>query len=350
MRDLPCGGLRIYLQLDVRRINCRHCGVKTETLALLAKNPRYTRRFAMDVGERCRAASIKEVALATGLHWETVKQLEMEYMQMQLDLAGEPDPRYIGIDEIGVRKGHKYKIVVSDLEKRRAIWMGGDGRREEDMAKFFHWLGPKKSARIRLALMDMWKPFRNATRAFAPQAAIVFDKFHIISHLNDALDEVRRREYKRLSGEQRRYIKGQRYTLLSRKENLTLAGRTSLRLLLKNNRRLHVAYLLKEQFGQLWDYRGEGWARRFFDHWKAALRWQRLAPFEKFANMIERHWDGIAAWCTQDIELPMGFVEGLNNKIRVFQRRAYGLRDAEYLRLKTLTCTLPPLPQATSPR
>ena len=324
--------------------------MKTETLELLAKNPRYTRRFAMDVGERCRAASIKEVAFATGLHWETVKQLEMEYMQMQLAQAGEPNPRYIGIDEISVRKGHKYRIVVSDLEKRRAIWMGGADRSEASMNVFYDWLGPKKSARIKLALMDMWKPFRNATRDRAPQAAIVFDKFHIISHLNDALDEVRRREYKRLSGEQRRYIKGQRYTLLSRKENLKLEGRASLRLLLKNNRRLHVAYLLKEQFGQLWDYRSEGWARRFFEHWKAALRWQRLEPFEKFAKMIERHWDGIAAWCVQDIELPMGFVEGLNNKIRVFQRRAYGLRDSEYLRLKTLTCSLPPLSHDSSSR
>ena len=324
--------------------------MKTETLELLAKNPRYTRRFAMDVGERCRAASIKEVAFATGLHWETVKQLEMEYMQMQLAQAGEPNPRYIGIDEISVRKGHKYRIVVSDLEKRRAIWMGGADRSEASMNVFYDWLGPKKSARIKLALMDMWKPFRNATRDRAPQAAIVFDKFHIISHLNDALDEVRRREYKRLSGEQRRYIKGQRYTLLSRKENLKLEGRASLRLLLKNNRRLHVAYLLKEQFGQLWDYRSEGWARRFFEHWKVALRWQRLEPFEKFAKMIERHWDGIAAWCVQDIELPMGFVEGLNNKIRVFQRRAYGLRDSEYLRQKTRTCSLPPLSHDSSSR
>jgi transposase len=94
-------------------------------------------------------------------------------------------------------------------------------------------------------------------------------------------------------------------------------------------------------FGQLWDYQREGWARRFFDNWKASLKWQRLKPYEKFAEMIERHWDGIAAYCNPENKVSLGFVEGLNNKIRVIQRRAYGLRDEEYLRLKVITCMLP---------
>ena len=95
--------------------------------------------------------------------------------------------------------------------------------------------------------------------------------------------------------------------------------------------------------GQLWDYGREGWARRFFDHSQAALKWQRLGPYEKFAAMIERHWEGIAAYCRPENKVALGFVEGLNNKIRVLQRRAYGLRDEEYLRLKILTCMLPAL-------
>ena len=87
----------------------------------------------------------------------------------------------------------------------------------------------------------------------------------------------------------------------------------------------------------------QGWARRFFEHWKAALKWQRLKPYQQFAAMIERHWDGIAAYCHPENKVALGFVEGLNNKIRVLQRRAYGLRDEEYLRLKVLTCMLPEL-------
>jgi transposase len=110
---------------------------------------------------------------------------------------------------------------------------------------------------------------------------------------------------------------------------------------MRPSQRLNVAYLLKESFGQLWDYRSETWARRFFENWKAALRGQRLEPYQKFAAMIDRHWDGIAAYCRPENKVSLGFVEGLNNKIRVLQRRAYGLRDEEYLRLKILTSMLP---------
>ncbi len=156
----------------------------------------------------------------------------------------------------------------------------------------------------------------------------------------ESLDDVRKQEYGRLSGKGRSYIKGQKYTLLSNQQNLDLSGRTALKKLLGANKRLNAAYLLKESFGQLWSYQTEGWARRFFDNWKQALKWQRLKPYEKFAELIERHWDGIAAYSRPENKVSLGFVEGLNNKIRVIQRRAYGLRDEEYLRLKVLTCML----------
>lgn len=191
--------------------------------------------------------------------------------------------------------------------------------------------------------MDMWKPFANATRQAVPWAAILFDKFHIMRHLGDALDKVRKSEYARLSGTQRRFIKGQKYTLLSNRENLTWEGRRALKELLRINRRLNTAYMLKESFDQLWNYEREAWALKFFENWKSALRWQRLEPYQKFARMIEKHWMGIAAYCQPQNKVSLGYVEGLNNKIRVIQRRAYGLRDEEYLRLKILTCSLPEL-------
>jgi len=191
--------------------------------------------------------------------------------------------------------------------------------------------------------MDMWKAFRNSTQRHAPQAAILFDKFHVLRQLGEALDKVRKAEYARLDGTKRRFIKGQKYALLSHPENLTGSARKNLKLLLAANKRLNTAYVLKESFAQLWDYSSEAWARKFFENWREQLKWQRLKPYEDFAAMIDRHWDGIAAYCKPENKVAFGLVEGLNNKIRVLQRRAYGLRDEEYLRLKVLTCMLPQL-------
>jgi transposase len=344
VRDLSCGAARVYLELDIRRVECRRCGtVKREKMAFLADSPFYTKRFAYYVGRRCEAATVKDIAKELRLDWKTVKELEKQYMREKLRRAGNPRPKTIGIDEISIRKGHTYRIVVSDLERRRPIWFGGTDRSEESLKLFYDWLGPAKTKGIRLALMDMWKPFENATREHAPQTAILYDKFHILRHLNEAMDKIRKSEYARLTGDDRKFIKGQKYTLLSHRENLSTDGRKALKTLLAANKRLNTAYVLKEQFGQLWDYQSETWARKFFNNWKASLKWQRLKPYEKFAEMIERHWDGIAIFCKPENKVSLGFVEGLNNKIRVIQRRAYGLRDEEYLRLKVLTCMLPPL-------
>jgi transposase len=328
----------------VRRVACRRCGqVRRERLSFLAENARYTKAFAYYVGRRCRSATIKDIAEELHLDWDSVKDLDKQYMRAQLKRAGTPGPRVIGIDEIAIRRGHNYRIVVSDLLRMRPIWFGGEDRSQASMAQFYAWLGEKKSRAIRLAVMDMWKPFRNATEQHAPNAAILFDKFHVMRHLGEALDKVRKSEYARLTGEKRGFIKGHKYTLLSRRENLNLEGRRALRTLLAANKRLNTAYLLKESFAQLWSYEREAWARKFFDNWRSSLRWQRLKPYEKFAQMIDRHWDGIAAYCKPENKVSLGFVEGLNNKIRVIQRRAYGLRDEEYLRLKILTCMLPKL-------
>jgi transposase len=264
--------------------------------------------------------------------------MEMAYMRRLLEKRPPAAHlRAIGIDEISIRKGHTYAIVVADLDQQRPIWIGGQGRSEEDMKLFFDAMGPERCQTIRLAVMDMSKPFRNLTLQQAPDAQIVFDKFHVIRHLSTAIDQVRRSEYKRVSEKERRFIKGQRYTLLSHKANLDIEGRRALRMLLKANKRLHKAYLLKESFGQLWTYNNPVWARKFFENWKAQLRWQRLEPLEKFAAMIERHWDGIISYCHPENKVSLGFMEGLNNKIRVIQRRAYGIKDQEYLMLKVIT-------------
>lgn len=315
--------------------------MRYESLDWLSKTPGYTKRFAFYVGKRCQSSTIKDVANELKLDWKTVKNLEKEYMNEKLNRAGSIDPEVLGIDEISVRKGHEYRIIISDLEKKRPIWFGGIDRSESSLDLFYNSLNSLQKNKIRLAVMDMWKPFRNSTKKNVPDVAILFDKFHIIRHLNDALDKIRKQEYQKTSGKDRKYIKGKKYTLLSRKANLDTNGKKALKELFAVNSRLSKAYILKESFDQLWSYSREAWALKFFQNWKESLKWQKLKPYEKFCKMIEKHWDGIAAYCRPENKVALGYVEGLNNKIRVFQRRAYGLKDEEYLRLKILTCTLP---------
>lgn len=305
---------------------------------MLAKSARFTQRFEDRIGQLCREMSIKRVAELNNLSWDQVCRMEKSYMHRLLEQNPPSSQlRTIGIDEISIHKGHSYAIVVADLDQKRPIWLGGQGRTEQDMQLFFDNMGIERCKTIELAVMDMWKPFRKATIKNAPKAQIIYDKFHIMKHLADALDQVRRSEYKRVSEKERQFIKGQRYTLLSHKANLDTEGRRALQMLLKANKRLHKAYLLKESFGQLWDYNSPAWARKFFESWKSQLRWQHLEPFEKFAALVEKHWEGIISYCHPDHKVSLGFMEGLNNKIRVIQRRAYGIKDQEYLMLKVVT-------------
>ena len=167
----------MYLEVEVRRVRCTACNkVKTERIDFLSDNPLYTKRFAWHIGRRCRGASISDVAKEFKLDWHAVKELDKQYMAEQLKRAGMPGPKAIGIDEISIRKGHTCRIVVSDLIRKRPIWFGGQDRSQASMAQFYKALGARKSAGIRLAVMDMWKPFRHATTVYAPQAAILFDK------------------------------------------------------------------------------------------------------------------------------------------------------------------------------
>lgn len=317
--------------------------MKQERLSLLASNSKFTLRFSHVIGNLCRAMTIQDVAKRFNLDWHTVKELEKDYMRAQLDRAEPPNPKVIGIDEISIRRGFTYRVIVSDLEARRPIWFGGVDRSKKSLDEFYKFLGEEKSKKIRIAVMDMAKAFRFSTQEHAPQAEIIFDKFHIIAKLNKALDLVMGQEYFRVNADEHRFILRKKSLLLSRADNLSTGGKNRLDTLLKANKRLHIAYLLKESFGQLWDCKSEVEARQFFNNWRKQLRWQKLSGFEKFAESVENNWRFIASYCKPENKVPLGFVEGFNNKIRVIQRRAYGLRDEEYLRLKILTCSLPEL-------
>jgi transposase len=230
--------------LEIRRVDgWRYGTVKQEKLDWLADTPFYPARVSSFMGRRCQTMTVKDVAQETHRAWWTIMDLAMAYLREPLRRASQPAPNVVGIDEIFIRKGHTYRIVVSDLEWRRPIWFGGNDRSEERMDEFYQGLGSSKSKKIRLAVMDMWKACRNAMLkpAHAPQAAILFDKFHVIRHLGAVLDAVRQMEYDRLTGKGRRVITGQKYTRLSHREHLKPDGWRSLRLRLKANTRLNTA-------------------------------------------------------------------------------------------------------------
>jgi transposase len=262
------------VEIEVRRIDCPRCGkVKQEKLEWLADNPFYSTRFAFFVGRRCRDDDQRRRPRNTlGLE-------DGQGVGQAVHARATTSDRNSGSqDHWGGRNRDTQGTYVSHRRERpfapQTDLVCGQDRSEQSMEEFFKWLGLKKSKRIGLAVMDMWKAFRNSTLKpeHAPQAAILFDKFHILRHLGEAMDQVRKSEYARLTGKDRRFIKDQKYTLLSHRENLTNEGRRSLRMLLKANKRLNTAYVLKEAFGQLWEYQTEGWARRFFENWRDSLK------------------------------------------------------------------------------
>ena len=235
---------------------------------------------------RCRQASIQDVANELHLDWHTVKELDKQYMREQIERAGTPGPMVIGIDELSIRKRHTYRIMVSDLISWRPIWFGGQDRSDASMHEFYRWLGDKKSRGIRLAGDGHVEAVSKCRGQRCNTGGNSVRQVPVLRHLGEALDHVRKSEYARVQGKQRRFIKGQKYTPLSNRDNLTLQARRGFKTLLAANKRLNTAYLLKESFGQLWSYEREAWARRFFENWKAVLKWQRLKPYEKFAQWL----------------------------------------------------------------
>jgi len=178
----------------------------------------------------------------------------------------------------------------------------------------------------------MWEPYRLSIEQWVPGCRIIYDKFHIMQHANAAIDEVRRAEFFRKGGRMRGLVKGKRWLLLSRWINLTGIKRQELSTLFAMNRRLLKAYLLKESLDRLWFYRYEGAMLRYLNSWMAQLRWQRLRPFEKLADMLVKHLDGILNYCR--IKVPMGVVEAVNGNIKALLRRGRGYRNLDYLLLK----------------
>ncbi len=332
VRDLPWGLWTVWLVVEVHTVACRRCGRRRERLPFVAGTGHRTQRFEAAVARDCADTPVRRVAARWGLAPETVRQLDKRALQHWAASRPRPPLRYLGVDEIFLGKADKFLTVVSNLTNREPLWMGQDRKRETLDRFFAEALPPLRRWRVKAVCVDMWEPFAQSLKTHLPRARIVYDKFHVLKHVNAAVDETRRAEFFRKGGALRGLMRGKRWLLLTRWGHLDRDKRNTLTGLFAVNRRLAKAYLLREQLEQLWTYTYEGAARRFLTTWVRALRWQRLPAFQAFAGLLYRHLDGILAYCHEKV--PFGVVEAINGNIRTVLRRGRGYRDHEYLLLK----------------
>ena len=239
-----------------------------------------------------------------------------------------PPVHVIGIDEVSRRKGQVYLTVVYDLERRVLLWVGND-RTEEAVKPFFtEEMGRRRCHTLQVICMDMWAPYAKLVKEHAPKAQILFDRFHIVKHLNEAVEEVRRSEMRRLSEKEKVALKRSRWLVLKNPWNLSDDQKERLSMLVKWNLAIVRAYYLKEAFQLFWDYQQPKRAKDHLEKWMRSAMRSKLEPFKKFVRLLRNHLDGILAWTKY--RLSSGAVEGMNNKTKSISHRSFGFRTAEH--------------------
>lgn len=332
VRDLPCFEYQATVVVERHRVRCPECGLKMEKVAQLPSKAPYSKRFEEAVGQACESASARQVARRMGLAESTVRAIDLRYLERWEASRRKPPLRQMGVDELYRGKKGKFLTVVCNLETAEPLWFGKE-RKKETLDEFFRsQLSRWRRKRIEAVCVDMWEPFRLSIEEWAPQCKIVYDKFHIIQHAGDAIDEVRRAEFFRQGKQMRALIKGKKWLLMSRWTNLTAAQRGDLNRLFQLNRKVFKAYLLKESLEKLWDYRYEGAMLNYLQKWMDQLKWQRLAPFEELADTLLKHLHGILNYCRTKVRF--GVVEAVNGNIRMLINRGRGYKNLRYLLLK----------------
>lgn len=341
VRELPILDAETWLLLPLARVLCATCGPSVEALPWLDRYARMTKRFAESVARLAQVLPIKQVADWFGLSWDTVQAIDRAALEQRLGPIDLSTVRRIAIDEFAIQKGHRYATVVVEPPTRRVLWVGR-GRRREDLRPFFELLGPG-CATLEAAVMDMSEAYELETRAHCPQATIVYDLFHVVAKFSrEVVDRVRVDETNRIARAagpnalptraRRRVIKGTRWLLLRNRSNLTPGERVRLQEVLAANRHLWVVYVLKDALKELWRYKYVGAATRAWEDWYGWAVRSRIPALVAFARNLKLKLPGILAHCRY--ALHTGLLEGINNKIKVLKRMAYGFRDDAYFFLK----------------
>lgn len=333
VRDLNLAHARVDLVVPTRKLRCGNCRrVRTEGQSFVSPYRRHTLRFERAVADLCRHLPIKQVADHFGLTWHVVKEIDKQRLEWEVGTPCYDGLRLLAVDEVAVHKGHTYLTTVLDLETGRIVWVG-KGRTEATLAGFFDELTQEQRQSIEAVASDMAAGFRNAVEKACPHAALVYDLFHVVAkYSREVVDVVRLQEAKKQDEAGRKLIKGSRYLLLKNATNLPGSHRKRLRQLLAANESLNTVYVLKDQLKRIWTYKHPAWARKVLDQWCALADASGIPALATFARNLRRHEKGIVNHCRYPIHT--GRLEGINNKIKVIKRQAYGFRDDGYFILK----------------
>jgi transposase len=333
VRDLNLAHARVDLVVPNRKLRCANCRtIRTEGHSFLGPYRRHTLRFERAVADLCRHLPIKQVADHYDLSWDTVKDIDKRRLEREVGTPCYDGLRLLAVDEVAVHKGHTYLTTVLDLETGRIVWVG-KGRTEATLASFFEELTPEQRGCIEAVATDMAAGFRNAVEKACPHAALVYDLFHVVAkYSREVVDVIRLAEAKKQDEAGRKLIKGSRYLLLKNAPNLLGSQRKALRELLAANENLNTVYVLKDQLKRIWEYKHPAWARKALDQWCALAHASGILALSAFARSLCRHEKGIVNHCRYPIHT--GRLEGINNKIKVIKRQAYGFRDDAYFILK----------------
>ena len=337
VRDLPIISHDTFLSCEIFNVNCPDCGIRREKLDFFDKCSRLTTRFETYIFELVSMSTVKDVADKFSMSWETVKNIDKKYLEAKFKNIDYGDLKRVSIDEIANKKGHDYLSIVMNLDTGKVIWVG-EGRKEEDIDKFFLTLTEAQKNSITAASIDMWPAFINSVKKNCKNADIVFDKFHVVKKFGEVLIKLRSAEYQKADNKKDKDIlKGTKWLLLKNKSNLKDDAKKELKQLLELNKNLATAYILKEKLATIWNYNQIGWAKKAIDNWTIIAEESNIRGIQAFIKMLKKHEYGILNHCKHPIS--NGKIEGTNNKIKTLKRRSYGFHDVEYFKLKILeTC------------
>jgi transposase len=301
-------------------------------LPLSEERKSYTKQLASMIIMFCSVASMTDVANILKIGWGIVKDILKTKLVSKYSKVDLSNITMISIDELSTHKGHKYVTLVINTETGQPLFIG-DGKGESALEPFWKALGPRRCKRIKAVAIDMGKAYISAVTKNLPKAKIVFDHFHVVKLVNDTLNKLRVEVYKAASKEERAVLAGTKYILLRNNEEVAADDEKSKRLeaLLALNTPLSAAYILKEDLRQSWSKKHKFQAVAALAKWVETARSSEVSSLVKLADTIESHSEGILNW--YDFKINSGMIEGINNKIKLLKRKAYGFRDMTFFKL-----------------